>query len=368
MKLENQYLNTQIEEYINDLIKSGQLRAGDRLPSLRSIASHFNTSITPVRQATQLFIKKGVLENIHGSGVFLKQETLNRTRTNRIGLLFSHAKNSLLESPYFREIVTGVDKGTFEIRNSLVWQALVPDTGENFAENIYKTMEIVDGLILVAPLRRVYEEIEETLLGINKPVVVLEWEGASESINAVLFDSAANTETGMNFLLSLGHQRIGYIGWGSWVDPEKNTAERKSFNAYRNILFENRLPIKDEYIIQNLFYDDPEPLREMLKRPDLPTALFCFTSSSALMIADVARELGIGIPDDLSVIGIGDTDQNVRDRGITTITRDPQKMGREGVRRLNEMVEEYESGTREVKRIILPGHINKRNSHAVPRK
>ncbi len=53
------------------LVKAGNLKAGDRLPSERELAEMFNVSRPTVREALRALVVLGVLKARHGSGIFV---------------------------------------------------------------------------------------------------------------------------------------------------------------------------------------------------------------------------------------------------------------------------------------------------------
>ena len=363
METENRYLNSQIEEYLDNLIKSGQLKPGDRLPSERKIALRFKTSISPVRQATRMFINKGILVNEPRRGIFVKRETISRTTTNRIGLLFCHSRSSLLKSPYYGPIIHGLDEAASQQDKSVVWQSLLDTDRKADTGNIYDTLDIVDGLIVIGLLHRTYQDIEETLTGLDKPVVVLDHEAVSDELNSVVFDSRANTAKAIDLLVSLGHTRIAYAGRGSRVDPQVSAPGNMWLFTYKNKMEAHGIPVDTNLILNGLFYDDMEPVRKVLSGTDRPTALFCNGALLVPAIIDTAREMGLRVPEDLSVVTIDET-PDTESLGVTTVKVPLEKMGQEGARRLLELIDEKQAGKNEAKRIVLPGNVVERSSHA----
>jgi LacI family transcriptional regulator len=258
-----------------------------------------------------------------------------------------------------------LDEATSEQEKSVVWQSLL-DTDRNAdTGKIYDMLDIVDGVIVIGLLHRTYQEIEETLTGLDKPVVVLDHEAVSESLNSVVFDSRANTGKAIDLLVSLGHKRIAYIGRGSRVDPEISAPENMWLAAYKNKMEAHQLPLDTNLIINDLYYENLEPVRKMLSRPDRPTALFFNGALLVPAIIDTARDLGLRVPEDLSVVSLDDTPE-AREYGITTVLTPLKKMGQEGTKRLLEIAEEKRAGTPSIKRIVLPGQLEERTTHAEP--
>ncbi|MEV0269582.1 winged helix-turn-helix domain-containing protein [Hamadaea sp. NPDC050747] len=62
------------QQIINDLtnqITSGQLQPGDRLPSNNELRAQYDVSITVVRNALQWLKARGLVEGVHGVGIFV---------------------------------------------------------------------------------------------------------------------------------------------------------------------------------------------------------------------------------------------------------------------------------------------------------
>ena len=69
---------------------------------------------------------------------------------------------------------------------------------------------------------------------------------------------------------------------------------------------------------------------EMMRRPDRPTALFCFNDRTAMWVYDALRDLGLRVPDDVAVIGFDNQEllaANLRPP-LTTMQLPHYEMGR----------------------------------------
>jgi LacI family transcriptional regulator len=79
---------------------------------------------------------------------------------------------------------------------------------------------------------------------------------------------------------------------------------------------------------------------ELLSRPDPPTAVFAFNDNVAIGVINVARRLGLSVPEDLSVVGFDDTVQaTIVTPTLTTIRQPLAELGRLGVSLLMRLVE-----------------------------
>jgi DNA-binding LacI/PurR family transcriptional regulator len=69
--------------------------------------------------------------------------------------------------------------------------------------------------------------------------------------------------------------------------------------------------------------------RLLLDRPDRPTAVLCFSDAVALGVVDTARDLGLSVPEDLSVVGFDDSPAARQFRpALTTVRQDVEEKGR----------------------------------------
>ena len=162
------------------------------------------------------------------------------------------------------------------------------------------------------------------------PAVVISPLGSS-----LMFDMAGDDDIGGGrlageHLLSLGHERIGYALFGE--GRSTSSLRQQGFEqalAQRGLKLADRdiacLPARD-LNREALFVDD---LRRILSRPDRPTAFFASTDVLAAHTYGVARELGLRIPHDLSVVGYANLSfAQYVDPPLTTIRQDGRELGR----------------------------------------
>lgn len=177
---------------------------------------------------------------------------------------------------------------------------------------------LIDGAVLVTP----------TVSGADYriPVVALDPHADDSSIPTVDSDNLAGAEMGVNYLLSLGHRRIAMLAGR----PDLNSAQLRE-QGYRNALGAAGIPIDPSLIQVGGFRPDSAtaPARALLDRPDRPTAVFAANDLTAIRTIEVANELGLRVPEDLSVIGFDDVPDASQFRiPLTTIAQPLYEMGR----------------------------------------
>ena len=105
--------------------------------------------------------------------------------------------------------------------------------------------------------------------------------------------------------------------------------------------------------------------RELLDRPDRPTAVLCFSDAFAVQTIQVAESLGLRVPEDLSVVGFDDSRRATESRPqLTTVHQEVASKGQEAVRALMAVMGHNRPETAE--RILLPTSLVVRESTAPP--
>lgn len=104
-------------------------------------------------------------------------------------------------------------------------------------------------------------------------------------------------------LLKLGHRRIGMIG-----GPVETLCSRQRVDGYTDALRSTGVPVDPELIRSGDFgvASGHREATVLLGRKDRPTAIFAGSDMQALGVYQAARELGLDIPRDLSVVGYDD--------------------------------------------------------------
>lgn len=104
-------------------------------------------------------------------------------------------------------------------------------------------------------------------------------------------------------LIDLGHRRIAAI-----TGPEDLMCSLARIDGYRSALNTAGLPFDPELVRYGNFHVDGgrDHAMELLAAPDRPTAVFAGSDLQALGVLDAARQLGISVPEELSIVGYDD--------------------------------------------------------------
>ncbi|MGW2618136.1 LacI family DNA-binding transcriptional regulator [Streptomyces sp. NPDC001500] len=217
-----------------------------------------------------------------------------KNRSNLVELVFRE-----LESMWAVEIIRGVER--VARRNKV--GVLVSEFGLEDAPS--RTIDETLGRRpqCVLSVAQLSEEERDQLKAKGIPFVV--FDPNEELPDDVPFVGATNWRGGQaatRHLVGLGHRRIAMI---SGPDHPFCLARMA---GYTSALTEAGLPVDPGLVVKTLLTRDDgcSAARELLSRPDRPTAVFTANDMQALGVYRAARELGLRIPEDLSVVGFDD--------------------------------------------------------------
>ncbi|THV40164.1 LacI family DNA-binding transcriptional regulator [Glycomyces buryatensis] len=245
--------------------------------------------------------------------------SLRTQRTHTLGMI----SDQIVTTPYAGRMIQGVQDAAWEA-GYLV--ELIDTAGSSAMEAAAIEVMLsrqVDGILYATMYHRVVE-VPEALR--DRPVVVLDSETGTDGTAAVVPDEVEGGRTAARRLLEAGHRCIGHI-----TEAEDVPAARLRLEGFRRTLTE--ADAFDESLIWTDHADSAggeRGARELLSRPDRPTALFCYNDRMAMGAYRAARKLGLAIPGDVSVIGYDDQELVAAELepGLTTVALPHYAMGR----------------------------------------
>ena len=161
----------------------------------------------------------------------------------------------------------------------------------------------LDGLILAPPL----SDMDATIEAIQRrgiPVVGISPGDEREYTSAVYTNDRDICARMTEYLVSLGHTRIAFISG----HPD-HKALVKRYSGYRDGLRDAGLKFFPSLVLSgdNSFASGEECARRLLGGRNPPTAVFACNDDMAAGVIRIAHQMGIRVPDDLSVAGFDDT-------------------------------------------------------------
>jgi DNA-binding LacI/PurR family transcriptional regulator len=229
--------------------------------------------------------------------------------------------------PFFMEFIAGAELELASHSIALTIQ-LVRDVEEEIA--VYRRWfgeHRVDG-VLVVDLRVDDPRIEE-LTRLRLPAVIVGGPLKNQEIPAVWHDAGQSVTEAVQYLAALGHTRIAHVsGVGDFVHTTQRTA---AFGrATRELGIEGEI-VETDYTAES----GGRATRRLLSSPDRPTAILFDSDLLAVTGLGVAQQMGLVVPDDVSIIGWDDSlISQVVHPPLTAITRDIEAYGSAATRHL----------------------------------
>jgi len=245
----------------------------------------------------------------------LVARSLRSHRTNVIGVLVAEFE------PFSTELLKGLSKAIGGSGYELLAYSGGGRAGGNVGwERRYLSRlsgTLVDGAILVTPT---------VVDGDDRiPVVAVDPHTGPSHLPTVDSDNLAGAVMATEHLIRLGHRRIGFLGGRSDLESARLREE-----GYRTALADAGIPLDADLMRVAGYREETAdlPARELLTMAEPPTAIFAANDLSAIRTMEVARSLGLGVPDDLSVIGFDNIPESaLTTPPLTTINQPIQQMG-----------------------------------------
>lgn len=245
----------------------------------------------------------------------LAARSMRSQKKNLIGLIMPD-----IAYPFAIEVMKGVNKAIAESEFDLLVYTTgdVRKGGRASAERKYVSLltnSISDGVIIVAPVVAEFNS--------DEPIVSIDPVMSNPSYPSVHATNYQGSIEAMEYLLKLGHRRIGYIGGRTELE-----SSNRRLMGYRESLKKAGIPV-DEALIASGDYTTESGVkctRELLSLENRPTAIFASNDQMAMGVYQVAQEVGIKIPDDLSLIGFDNITES-KYLGLTTVDQFIMQMG-----------------------------------------
>jgi DNA-binding LacI/PurR family transcriptional regulator len=167
----------------------------------------------------------------------------------------------------------------------------------------------------------------------------------------VRIDDEHAARTATRHLLGLGHRRIAYVGGPGGLDFTTPTARLEGYRAtlaQAGLAADPRLELDGGFTIPG----GVEAGRAALCRADRPTAVFAASDEMAIGVLRAARDLGLRVPEDVSVVGVDDHEL-AEFFGLTTVSQPVFEQGRVAARQVLDALDAEASEHRWTPRQVL---------------
>lgn len=250
-------------------------------------------------------------------------------------------------------VVKGIDKAIIAEEYSAIIvhlnEAGVVDHDVKLIRNFAERR--VDGLLVVGKKFDGSVFLRE-LRNFNGPVVLVDQSAPGDEFDFVGSDDISGVEDVTEHLISLGHCDIAFFG-NSSVTTGMNRLE-----GFRRSMSKHGVAVQSNLICDTAGRDVYNVFKKMLLREKRPSAIVCFNDLYALEALAVAYDIGLKVPEELSVTGFSDLPISAQVRpSITTVTQNAEDMGEVGAKLLLRRIAENIAAKPKEYSIVAPENI-----------
>jgi len=274
--------------------------------TIRDVANRANVSIKTVSRVlnNEPFVKNTTRERVLaaidelGYVAILSAKRLASGQSYTIGLIFHNASWH-----YTQDVLKGVIETARKSGYSTLLHPcdVCSDIDTKEVLNLVH-QRVVDGLIFTPPADNAREVIRE-LQQLEVPFVRLTPQDRTSPLPYVTATDMQGAFDMTNYLISLGHRRIGFIH-----GPEDQRAGHERFAGYKKAINEAGIELDSGIITEGDDYFESGFLATLylLKLETVPSAIFCNNDEMAAGSISAVFEAGLKVPNNISVVGFDD--------------------------------------------------------------
>jgi LacI family transcriptional regulator len=319
------------------------------MATIKDVARHAGVSVTTisnflnnkknVKDDTRLQIVEAIKVTGYRFNPLAASLKRKATGLKTIGII-----SMVNEGPFFQELFFELESAAYN-SGYAVLSCFQREENADLETHIELMYGRVDGLILISLHR---DKVKEVIRNIHAvPIVAMAFDTGEVttlcgSTHLDIKDELGGY-IGGRFLLSKGHKRIACV---SGINNQDNTNDRiaglsKAFKEFN--LDENDLNvIEGDFSYQS----GVNAMYKLFSSPPLPTAIVCHNDMMAIGVQNACVELGIKVPDDISVIGYDDIQlASISSPPLTTIRLPLDELANQAIESINSKISNKTSST-----------------------
>ncbi|MCX7687798.1 MAG: LacI family transcriptional regulator [Fimbriimonadales bacterium] len=324
----------QVRQWVERQIALGYWRSGDVLPPERELANQLGVSPLTISRALQALAREGVL-----------------MRKRRVGTVVASELPPTLLQRTFTLMVLGIRAGTRQTTDfyyGAVQRSILSKLSDHAIRTLWLDYQFdqverelqsgeVIGILAIAPAAE-HIPLLNGLFERGVPILVVGASAEEWVLPSVDTDNYRAARQGVQHLLELGHRRfVGLFG------ALETFNSRDRWRGFRDALREAGVPSESVWTFTVPYADEigdafREGLATVLRLPNRPTAVFAGGFYLALSALQTIHQLGLRVPQDVSVLGFDDPPSaSLAMPPLTTFRQPLEQLGALAVQRLLEL-------------------------------
>ncbi|MGM9988268.1 MAG: LacI family DNA-binding transcriptional regulator [Bacillaceae bacterium] len=287
-----------------------------------------------ISEKTKKKVRK-VMDELGYHPNLIARSLANRS-TKAIGIIMPSSASKAFQNPFFPEVIRGISSCAHTKEYSLYMST--GESEEEILEGVKKMVQgqRVDGIILL--YSRLNDPVVSYLLELEFPFVLVgKPYKDNDKYTYVDNDNYGAAREVTNYLLSLGHKRIGFIGGN-----KRLLVTEDRFLGYQDALKLSDVPFCSDYVKFMDFNIESgrKAVFEMMSLEVKPTAIVVTDDILALGVLSYLDEIGINVPNDVSIISFNNLFlSEMSTPPLTTVDVNTYTLGSEATHSLIELIE-----------------------------
>ena len=278
---------------------------------------------------------------------------LKTNRTNNIGVLFVDNMQSGLMHEYFSSLLNSI-KAEAE-RSGYDITFISSNIGQSKMSYLeHCRYRACDGVVIACADFNDPSVVE--LVQSEIPVVTIDH--VFNEKTSILSNNVKGVRDLVTYIVEKGHRKIAFI------HGEDTSVTQKRIASFYRTCQEFGITVPDYYVKSALYHDpesSAEATKELLALADRPTCIMYPDDFSFLGGKNVLDEMGLKIPEDISVTGYdGIFLSRILQPALTTVHQDTVRIGREAAMKLIESIENPKAAVAE--QVMIDGELHPGNS------
>lgn len=324
-------------EYLRQEIIMGRISPGDKIPSENELVEKLSLSRHTIRKAISELVNQGFLYTEHGRGTFCKDRSIQRIQSRNIGVMTTYISEYI-----FPRVIQGIDTALSDKGYSIMLKNTDNDVGKEalyLQEILNKNIE---GLIIEPTKSALFSnniEYYEALDRHNIPYIFIH--GTYPQLQNkphITLNDAKGMYLAVKYLIELGHRNI--VG----VFKADDIQGVNRHKGYVNALSEAGLIYNPDNVIWFHTEDrNTKPktsIESMISSGYKVDAIACYNDQIAYQIYKKITDMGLSIPEDISLTGFDDSYYSINSPiKLTTVSHPKEMLGELAANTLLDMIQ-----------------------------
>lgn len=339
-------------EALREDILMGKIKPGEKIPSENVLAEMYSMSRHTVRKAISVLVNEGYLVTRHGQGTYCVDRSSLRSSSGNIGVITTYISEYI-----FPRVIQGIDSVLSENGYSII----LKNTGNNTENEAQCLKDIltkdIEGLIVEPTKSALYSNNIKYYKALdNHRIPYLFIHGYYQQLedrSYIILDDAKGMHAAVEYLIKLGHRNI--VG----VFKADDIQGINRHKGYAKALNDAGLPYNADNIIwfhtEDRETKPSQAIKYMIENRHEMDAIACYNDQIAVSILKQLSDLGVKVPEDISVTGFDDSFLSVSGSvELTTVTHPKEKLGELAAQILLQMLRDDDYLRNPVHEVIVP--------------